>query len=318
VSTTVSSIIINATANDAAATVSGAGTKALDYGDNTFEVVVTAEDGITTKTYTIVVTREDSRKATPFTEDFESTTSGWFVANGTQTNKWIWGTATAASGSRSVYISNNNGTSNGYSLSNRSVTHLYCDVVFTPSSTDYQLSFDWKGMGEIYSGTLCDYMNAYLVEPSLIPVAGTALTATSLGNYRGSDTWQHATLTLSATSYSGTTKRLVFTWGNDDSAGTQPPAAIDNVSISSTETGIDDIGAETIHIYPNPVRDWLMIEHAAAKHVQIYTVDGQKIYDNPNRSDKEIIPVTAWKTGLYIVKIRTDKGEVLIEKIIKE
>jgi hypothetical protein len=50
VSTTVSSIIINATANDAAATVSGAGTKALDYGDNTFEVVVTAEDGITTAT----------------------------------------------------------------------------------------------------------------------------------------------------------------------------------------------------------------------------------------------------------------------------
>ena len=57
VTNSVSSITITATATDAKATVSGAGTKTLAVGANSFNIVVTAENG-TTKTYTVVVTRE--------------------------------------------------------------------------------------------------------------------------------------------------------------------------------------------------------------------------------------------------------------------
>jgi len=53
---TVSSITITAVANDTAASVSGEGEKQLSEGSNPFDVVVTAEDGTTTKTYTITVT----------------------------------------------------------------------------------------------------------------------------------------------------------------------------------------------------------------------------------------------------------------------
>jgi len=56
----VSSIEIGATAGNAAATISGTGTKSLSVGDNTFNIVVTAADGTTTKTYTIVVTRAET------------------------------------------------------------------------------------------------------------------------------------------------------------------------------------------------------------------------------------------------------------------
>lgn len=52
-------ITINATAN-ANASISGTGTKSLNYGTNTFEVLVKAEAG-NTKTYKIVVNREDNR-----------------------------------------------------------------------------------------------------------------------------------------------------------------------------------------------------------------------------------------------------------------
>ena len=55
----VSSIGISATANHAAASVSGAGTKTLAVGANPFSVVVTAENGVTKRTYTVVVTREE-------------------------------------------------------------------------------------------------------------------------------------------------------------------------------------------------------------------------------------------------------------------
>jgi len=53
------SITISATANNSAANVSGTGTFSLNVGDNTFNVVITAEDGTTKKTYTLVVKRAE-------------------------------------------------------------------------------------------------------------------------------------------------------------------------------------------------------------------------------------------------------------------
>ncbi len=53
----VDTVTVTATAADSKATVAGAGAKTLAVGDNAIEVVVTAEDGTTTKTYTITVNR---------------------------------------------------------------------------------------------------------------------------------------------------------------------------------------------------------------------------------------------------------------------
>jgi len=57
-----SSIVINATKGDSNQTIKGAGTKQLNYGKNTFQVVVTSESG-SSKTYTIVITRPDNRSS---------------------------------------------------------------------------------------------------------------------------------------------------------------------------------------------------------------------------------------------------------------
>lgn len=58
----VTSISINASAEDSKASVSGTGTKKLNLGDNTFKIVVKAPSG-DTKTYTIVVNRKDNRSS---------------------------------------------------------------------------------------------------------------------------------------------------------------------------------------------------------------------------------------------------------------
>ena len=57
----VESVEVYATAQDSSATVSGTGTKTLEYGANALSVTVTAENG-TTKTYTINVTREETEQ----------------------------------------------------------------------------------------------------------------------------------------------------------------------------------------------------------------------------------------------------------------
>ena len=53
-------IVIEATVSDPDATVTGTGTKTVQTGDNSFDVVVTAQDGTTTKTYTINVKKLSS------------------------------------------------------------------------------------------------------------------------------------------------------------------------------------------------------------------------------------------------------------------
>ncbi|MDR1593491.1 MAG: cadherin-like beta sandwich domain-containing protein [Prevotellaceae bacterium] len=57
----VTSIDVTGTANHTAATVAGNVTgKALNVGDNEINITVTAEDGVTTKTYTVTVVRENA------------------------------------------------------------------------------------------------------------------------------------------------------------------------------------------------------------------------------------------------------------------
>lgn len=70
-------VTVYATAQDKKATIKGNGTQTLKVGKNALNVVVTAEDG-TTKTYTINVTREESKNETT-----DNTTSNTDTTNST-------------------------------------------------------------------------------------------------------------------------------------------------------------------------------------------------------------------------------------------
>jgi hypothetical protein len=58
VANTISSVTIGGAATNAYAHITGVGTKALAVGENECTITVTAEDGTTTKTYTITITRD--------------------------------------------------------------------------------------------------------------------------------------------------------------------------------------------------------------------------------------------------------------------
>ena len=167
---------------------------------------------------------------TILSEDFEGTNS-FTIVNGSQTNQWWVGTATANGGTKSAYISNNSGTSNTYTITTSSTVHMYRNVTFTASTMPYTLSFYWKAQGE----STYDYMTVHLVETTTTPTAGSSLAAsTQIGSTRynlGGTGWNQATISIPA-SNSGTTKRLVFTWVNDNSQGTTPPVAIDNIVLT--------------------------------------------------------------------------------------
>ena len=176
---------------------------------------------------TFTVSSGSTGSTTIFSEDFEGTNS-FTIVNGSQTNQWRVGTATAYGGTRSAYISSNSGTSNIYDIYSSSTVHMYRNVTFPVSSTPFTLSFYWKAYGE----SSFDYLNVYLVESTTTITAGNTPSGILLGTYNLSGTfWNYATISVPV-SNSGTTKRLVFTWINDNSSGTAPPAAVDNILLT--------------------------------------------------------------------------------------
>lgn len=189
----------------------------------------------------------------PISIDFE-TPSGFTLVNNVAGNNWYIGTDTAhtvnntSGGQNALYISNDNGLTNTYTIANSAaVVWAYRDVYFAPSSADYVLSFDWRLYGETDNW---DYMNVYAgplntptplyLSYNIIPPVGSDTLASYINLQ---STYQTKTIILPQAQYSGQTKRIFFCWRNDSADGTQPPAAVDNISITSS--GISNCDAPT-------------------------------------------------------------------------
>ena len=170
--------------------------------------------------------------------------NGWTNTSGTVTrNQWVVNNGATAgfSGARCAYVSNDRGATPPpftYSLGAARETHFYRNIAIPATETNIQLSFSWIGQGE----SSFDKMRVWIVPTTFTPTYGTAITATGVAptgrvqvgatDYSSQGTWTTTSFNLPAI-YAGTTVRLVFEWTNDGSFGTQPPAAIDNISLTS-------------------------------------------------------------------------------------
>jgi hypothetical protein len=190
----------------------------------------------------------------PFAEGFEDGWNNWIPVNGTQTNYWIVGSAVSETGTGSLYISNN-GPDNNYTLTSSSIVHAYRDIAIPAGTDTYYLKFAWKAQGE-GTTTPYDYLQAYLIETGSNPIAGTELSSGELSaELRLVDNWQLFSYALPLAA-NGTSKRLVFSWKNDSSLGTQAPAAIDNIrSVKGSQSDAAIVIDNNVVIAPPPVTD---------------------------------------------------------------
>jgi hypothetical protein len=186
-----------------------------------------------------------------WSENFESP-GGWDLINGELTNQWTWGTAANNGGTHALYISNDGGTTNAYTFIT-SNTIVYATRLLTFTEGTFEFSYDWRAYGENNS----DYLRVALKPATESLTAGTTaptgLNATSLptgwialdggSQLSGVTAWQHkdATIDVAAGDY-----YLVFAWRNDGGAGNNPPAAIDNVSISKYTDKVTDLAVSNI------------------------------------------------------------------------
>jgi len=169
----------------------------------------------------------------PYSQDFENPTHGWTLSNGTEANQWHVGSAVSNGGTQSLYVSDDNGLTDNYSIGTSSVVHASKDFLLT--SPEIVLEFDWQALGE----SCCDYLRVWLVPSNFTPAAGTQITASTdrinlFGNLNMNASFKREQLIQDVSNYTAAGSfQVIFEWRNDGSVGSMPSAAIDNIYINS-------------------------------------------------------------------------------------
>ena len=73
-------------------------------------------------------------------------------------------------------------------------------------------------------------------------------------------------------------------------------------------TKIDENGVKGMMVYPNPAKDMLNITAENMRRITISNVLGQVVYDQNVNSDNEIINMSQYEAGIYMVRIATENG----------
>lgn len=183
--------------------------------------------------------------------------NGWTVVNTTTTNgpQWYTSAAPLTQGSYSftptglncAYISSDLGTSWSYQTPSTGggSSNFYRDVTFPPGQTNISLSFRYNASGE----STWDDIHVYLCPVTLTPVMNQPASTSTAPTWTGTGTPVYlgrynllpagagaiANLSIPASvagnCSAASTMRLVFVWKNDTGGGTNPPAAIDDISL---------------------------------------------------------------------------------------
>ncbi|MBR7168175.1 MAG: fibronectin type III domain-containing protein, partial [Bacteroidales bacterium] len=181
----------------------------------------------------------------PYTCGFEDATENgnWTIVNGNSTNKFFIGTAVNNGGTQSLYISNDNGVSNAYTVTSAGYVFAYREISVTTAGS-YTFNFDWKANGE----STYDFLRVFLIPANatdtIVPRTGTTSAHTGITASATPSSWialdGGTKLNLSSTwntflsdeiPLTAGTYKLAFYWRNDNSTENQPPAAIDNISV---------------------------------------------------------------------------------------
>lgn len=232
----------------------------------------------------------------PYSTGFEDATdnASWQFANAT-VNQWCIGAAANHGGSNALYISNDGGTTYAYSAEYPNVYQTsFAYRAFHFAKGDYVISFDWQCEGETASSYApYDFMQVVLT-PASIAIEGASSETGKLGSissfgkntkdteiagagyirancanpYRAKypycfhkqPTW------LSGESFEVSIDTegdyyLVFSWHNDGGVH-NPPAAVDNLSISKKACGdVKNIAVSSI-TSNSAILSWNVVEEA--------------------------------------------------------
>ncbi|MDL5046741.1 T9SS type A sorting domain-containing protein [Oscillatoria amoena NRMC-F 0135] len=99
--------------------------------------------------------------------------------------------------------------------------------------------------------------------------------------------------------------------------------AIDNLYIQDPITGVENELASAVHVYPNPVQDWLTIEASGLSGTittELISMQGQRLHfdqsEPVNGSFSHQVYIGSQAPGMFLLRLETNSGSV-IKKVVK-
>jgi photosystem II stability/assembly factor-like uncharacterized protein len=95
---------------------------------------------------------------------------------------------------------------------------------------------------------------------------------------------------------------------------------IDDFVIEGTLLNIHESMLNTVSIYPNPAKDYFMVDCDSQEEIQIsmYNVIGEKVLERQlNSQASHSIETTTFTPGVYIIRLKSDNGEIAKKLIIQ-
>lgn len=177
--------------------------------------------------------------------------NGWTVANdGNGAVKWVVGTAvnSGAITGNAAYVSLDGGETNSYvGISGARTVFFYRDIAIPAGQTNIALTFNWKSVG-----TTTSTWQVFAAPTSYTPVGldtqlsvPSTIAGVSSIAYGSVNAVTQKAFGFVPPSFAGTTVRLIFMWSNANGGGTNPPAAIDNISLVSRTGGAEIASVQT-------------------------------------------------------------------------
>ncbi|MCK9163334.1 MAG: T9SS type A sorting domain-containing protein, partial [Bacteroidales bacterium] len=83
--------------------------------------------------------------------------------------------------------------------------------------------------------------------------------------------------------------------------------------------GINDVNKEnySVNIYPNPAKDYIIIEGANIEKVEIYNIHGQKLQEKKvSNSNNITLSTKSLSNGTYHIKVIHHNGQIITKKLI--
>jgi hypothetical protein len=83
-------------------------------------------------------------------------------------------------------------------------------------------------------------------------------------------------------------------------------------------TGVKQLTANAVAIYPNPAKNELTVSGANISTISICNLVGQQMYQRSGCTKKTVIDITALPAGMYMITVTGMDGVKTVQKIIKE
>ena len=87
-------------------------------------------------------------------------------------------------------------------------------------------------------------------------------------------------------------------------------------SVTINNVAVEENDINDLMVYPNPANAYLNIKAANMTHINIVNTLGQVIYDKEVGSDKEVIDMSQYNNGIYLVRVTTENG-VIVKQVSK-